>query len=70
MSTINECTHNCHTCGSACEPDGQRKPSFFDRMEAASDAVSAMGEDNFIKMLEEAVALLEAEDAAEALLEN
>ncbi len=66
MSVDTTCTHNCHPCGSGgCAPDGERKPSFFDRMDAASQAVENMGEENFIKMLEEAVAMLEAEEAEE-----
>ncbi len=65
MAEFNECTHNCHTCGSACAPDGERKPSFFDRLDAASEHFEAMGEENFLQMLSEAVAILEAEDEAE-----
>lgn len=60
---IDECTHNCQTCSAACSADGERKPSFFDRLEAASEHFEQMGEDNFIQMLNEAVEALEKEDA-------
>lgn len=60
---IDECTHNCHTCSAGCSSDGERKPSFFDRLESASEHFEQMGEDNFIQMLNEAVEALEKEDA-------
>ncbi|MCD8151728.1 MAG: hypothetical protein LUD71_01355 [Clostridiales bacterium] len=63
MTDLTNCTHDCSTCGASCAPDGERKPSFFDRMEAASEHFEAMGEENFINMLNEAVAALEKEDA-------
>ena len=61
------CTHNCNTCGSACGEDGgERKPSFFDRMEMISEGFDAVGEEAIIQMLNDAVAEWEAEEAAEA----
>ena len=63
---MDNCTHNCHTCGSACSsPEGERKPSFFDRLESASEHFEKMGEDNFIQMLNDAVAELEKDDEEE-----
>lgn len=61
-NNMDQCTHNCHTCSSGCDTNGERKPSFFDRLESVSEHVEAMGEDNFIQMLNEAVAALESED--------
>lgn len=63
MNPIDDCTHNCHTCSAGCSTDGERKPSFFDRLESASEHFEEMGEENFIKMLNDAVAALEEEDA-------
>ncbi len=61
------CTQDCSTCPSACDIDlGESGPSFFDRLEQFSEHVETMGEDNFIDMMNKAVAELEAEDAAEA----
>ncbi|MCD8149690.1 MAG: hypothetical protein LUE92_09040 [Clostridiales bacterium] len=65
MADYTNCTHDCSTCGAACDADGERKPSFFDHMEAVSEHFEAMGEENFINMLNEAVAALEAEDEVE-----
>ncbi len=61
------CTQDCSTCPSSCDVDpGDAGPSFFDRLEEFSEHVEAMGEDNFINMMNEAVAELEKEDAKEA----
>ncbi len=64
------CTQDCSTCASACDVGEQAGPSFFDRMESFSKHVEDMGEDNFINMLNEAVAELEAEEAAEEAEKN
>lgn len=63
QNPIDACTHNCHTCSAGCDDGAERKPSFFDRLESASEHFEEMGEDNFINMLNEAVAALEKEDA-------
>lgn len=64
--TTEECTHNCYTCSSGCgDADVERKPSFFDRLEAASEHFEKMGDEAVINMLNEAVAALEEEDAKE-----
>lgn len=61
-----ECTHNCHTCSAGCGDAGtERKPSFFDRLEAASEHFEKIGDENIINMLNEAVAALEKEDTEE-----
>lgn len=68
MSTnpLDQCTHDCHTCSAGCSSGGVKtKPSFFDRLEAASEHFEEMGEENFINMLNEAVAALEAEEENE-----
>ncbi len=59
-----DCTHDCSTCAASCDSNttGERPMSFFDRLEAASEHFEKMGEENFINMLNEAVAALEAED--------
>ena len=64
---MDECTHNCHTCSAGCgDADTvERKPSFFDRLEAASEHFEKMGDENVIRMLNEAVAALEKEDEEE-----
>ncbi|MCD7982350.1 MAG: hypothetical protein LUF32_08590 [Clostridiales bacterium] len=62
MTDFNDCTHNCSTCAAACDADGKRKPSFFDRLESVSEHFEKMGEDGFIEMLNEAVATLEEDD--------
>jgi len=62
MADYTDCTHDCSTCAAVCDVNGERKPSFFDHMEAVSEHFEAMGEENFINMLNEAVAALEAED--------
>lgn len=65
MAEFNDCTHNCSTCAAACDEDGNRKPSFFDKLESVSEYFEKMGEDNFIQMLNEAVATLEEEDSSD-----
>ncbi|MCC8141884.1 MAG: hypothetical protein LIO56_05045 [Lachnospiraceae bacterium] len=66
IPNMDNCTQDCSTCPAACDIDlEQSGPSFFERLETASEYFEAMGEDNFINMLNEAVAELEAEDAAE-----
>ncbi len=62
---LENCTHDCRTCQSACDTaDGPRKPSFFDQMERISEAMDAVGEDEILRMLNDAVSEWEAEDAA------
>ncbi len=56
-----ECTHNCHTCGSACNTE-KKGDSFFDKLEMVSDAYSQLDEDEVLKILNEAVAEWEKED--------
>jgi len=62
MADYNDCTHNCNTCAAACDANGERKPSFFDRLESVSEHFEKIGEDGLIDMLNEAVAVLESED--------
>ncbi len=62
---LENCTHDCRTCGSSCATsEGPRKPSFFDQMEKISEAMDEVGEDEILKILNEAVSEWEAEDAA------
>ncbi len=61
-----DCTHDCSTCPSSCEIDPEGGPSFFDRLESISEHFDEIGEENILNMLNEAVAQLEEEDAAEA----
>lgn len=56
-----DCTHDCNTCGSACSTE-KKGPSIFDRMEFISETLDAVGEDEIIRMLNEAVDEWEAED--------
>ncbi len=64
---MENCTQDCSTCPSACDVDlGESGPSFFERLEQISEQFEAIGDENFIDMLNEAVANLEAEDAKEA----
>ncbi|MCC8028232.1 MAG: hypothetical protein LIO75_00225 [Lachnospiraceae bacterium] len=70
MADYNNCTHNCNTCAAACDADGERKPGFFDRLEAVSEHFEKMGEDGIIDMLNEAVATLEAEEDEAAVPEG
>ncbi|SDB07064.1 hypothetical protein [Eubacterium oxidoreducens] len=64
---MDECTHNCSTCSAACNdtPDGERKPSIFQRMEAVADRADEIGEDNIINMLQDFVTAIEEEEAKE-----
>lgn len=64
-NVLSGCTGNCHTCGSSCGEDGERKPSFFDKLEGISEHFEEIGEDNLIQMLNDLVSELEAEDEAE-----
>ena len=61
MMMPEDCTHDCNTCGSACSTE-KRGPSFFDRMESISSTLDAVGEDEIIRMLNEAVDEWEAEE--------
>ena len=56
-----DCTHDCSTCGSACSTE-KKGPSFFDRMESISETLDAVGEEEIIRMLNEAVEEWEAEE--------
>ena len=68
---LENCTHDCRTCGSACSTsEGPRKPSFFDQMERISEAMDEVGEDEILKMLNDAVSEWEAEDAAAEAEQN
>ena len=50
-NTIGGCTGNCHSCGSSCDTQtGERKPSFFDRLESISEHFENVGEDNVLQM--------------------
>ncbi len=61
------CTQDCATCPSACDIDlTDEGPGFFDRLEQFSENVEAMGEDNFIDMLNQIAAELEKEEDDEA----
>ncbi len=65
------CTQDCSTCPSACDVDlSDSGPSFFERLEKMSEHFDSIGDENFINMLNEAVANLEAEDAAESAAEG
>lgn len=47
----NECTHNCHTCGSACNSE-TGKEGFFDKIEKISNQLD---EDEVLKVLNDTV---------------
>lgn len=57
------CTGSCHTCGSNAGCDGEKKESFFDKMERVSEAFDDVGEDEVIRMLDEITEALEKENA-------
>lgn len=65
-SVPEDCTHDCNSCSAACGSAEKRGPSFFDKMNSISETLEAVGEDNIIRMLNEAVSEWEAEEAAEA----
>ncbi len=67
---MEDCTHDCSTCASACEIDPDAGPSFFDRLEEASEKFDEIGEENIINMLNEITAELEKEEAAEEAAEK
>ncbi len=56
-----ECTHNCHTCGSACGNGEKTEPSFFDKLEAVSEAYDQLDEEEVLRILNETVAQWEKE---------
>ncbi len=59
------CDMNCGSCAAVCDDAASERPrSFFDKLEAVSEYFDKIGEENFINMLSEAVAELEAEDEA------
>lgn len=61
-NTIGGCSGSCHSCASSCGPEnGERKPSFFDRLESISEHFDEVGEDNVLQMLNDIVAELEKE---------
>ncbi len=55
-----KCTHDCSTCGAACDDGQPKEKDIFQKME---DMTSALHEDAGVEMLEKLVAELEAEEA-------
>ena len=53
----NECTHNCHICGSACSTDAKQE-GFFDKIESISNQLD---EDEVLKILGDTVSQWEKE---------
>ena len=53
----NECTHNCHTCGSSCSTDANQE-SFFDKIESISNQLD---EDEVLRILGDTVSQWEKE---------
>ncbi len=64
LNQMDACTHNCSTCGGGCSdiPEGERKPSIFERMEHIAERAEEIGEDNIIEMLNNFVDSIEQED--------
>ncbi|MCR5666563.1 MAG: hypothetical protein K6G01_07005 [Eubacterium sp.] len=64
---MDDCTHNCSTCSAGCSdtPDGERKPSIFQRMENIAERADEIGEDNILNMLQDFVTAIEEEEAKE-----
>lgn len=58
----------CASC-SGCDTQEERKPSFFDRLEQASERFEEIGEENVIRMLNDLVTALEEEEIREESLE-
>lgn len=63
-SVPEDCVQDCNACGVSCD-SRKRGKSFFDKMEHISEVLEDVGEDNIIRMLNEAVDQWEAEDAEE-----
>ena len=62
-NTMSGCTGSCHSCGSSCDTQtGERKTSFFDKLESISEHFDNVGEENVLQMLNDIVAELENED--------
>lgn len=62
-NTMGGCTGSCHSCASSCDTQtGERKTSFFDKLESISEHFENIGEDNVLQMLNDIVAELEKED--------
>lgn len=59
----------CASC-SGCDTGEERKPSFFDRLEQASERFEEIGEDKMISMLNDLVTALEEEELREESLEQ
>ena len=67
-----DCTHNCSTCGATCAVDenGERKKSFFQRMEEISESMNAIGEENILEILNTQIDEWEAEEGISLREEN
>ena len=62
-NTMSGCIGSCHSCGSSCDTQtGERKTSFFDKLESISEHFDNVGEENVLQMLNDIVAELEKED--------
>ena len=62
-NTMSGCTGSCHSCGSSCDTQtGERKTSFFDKLESISEHFDNVVEENVLQMLNDIVAELEKED--------
>ena len=59
---MNDCTHNCHTCGANCGTE-KKKDSFFDTLDKIADAYGEIGEDEMLRILNETVEQWEKEMA-------
>lgn len=58
---MNQCTHNCHTCGSACGSTDKKQESFFDKLENISEAYNQLDEEEVLKILGDTVSQWEKE---------
>ena len=66
---MNDCTHNCHTCGGSCSTE-KTKDSFFDKLDKIADVYEEVGEDEMMRILTETVAAWEEEIAADEAAEK
>lgn len=66
---MNDCTHNCSTCGGSCGTE-KTKDSFFDKLDKIADVYEEVGEDEMMRILTETVAAWEAEIAADEAAEK
>ena len=49
-NTMSGCTGSCHSCGSSCDTQtGERKTSFFDKLESISEHFDNVGEENVLQ---------------------